>query len=66
MKGIITGIAVLTTAEGKRITYSYSKIDKNGAIVESNIKKSFILMEQDTINLVEQLEEKVKEHLGEV
>jgi len=61
----ITGIAILTTAEGKRITYSYSKIDENGTIVESNIKQSFVVLDEDieALNLIKGLEDKVKQHM---
>lgn len=62
----ITGIAILTTAEGKRITYSYSKIDENGTIAESNIKQSFVVLDEDMeiLNIIKELEDKVKQHMG--
>lgn len=59
----ITGIAVLTTAEGERITYTYSEIDSNGTIVKSNEKKSFVVMDTDTQEIVDQLKEKVNANL---
>lgn len=59
----MTGIAVLTTAEGTRITYTFSEIDGNGTIVKSNEKKSFVVMDSETETVIEQLKEKVNSHL---
>lgn len=59
----ITGIAVITTAEGKRITYSFSEIDENGNIIASNKKRSFIAIDEEIKGLIETLEKKVSEHM---
>lgn len=63
MVNMVTGMAVLTTAEGKRITYTYSQVDDNGTITKSNEKKSFVVMDQETVSIIEQLKEKVDLHL---
>jgi len=60
----LTGIAIITTAEGKRMTYSYSEIDDNGTIIASNKKRSFIAVEEELKNLISQLEAKVSEHMN--
>lgn len=57
----VTGIAVVNSAEGKRISYTYSVIDEEtGNLVESNVKRSFIAVEDDLINIIKQLENVVK------
>lgn len=60
----ITGIAVLTTAEGERVTYTYSVIDETtGTLIQSNVKRSFIIMDTETADIVAQLKAKVQANL---
>lgn len=59
----ITGIAILTTAEGERITYTFSEIDENGNIIKSNEKRSFVVMDTETETILTQLKEKVNINL---
>ena len=61
---MLTGTAIVTTAEGKRITYSFSEIDENGTIVKSNVKRSFVAVGQELQEVIEQLESKVAEHMN--
>jgi len=61
----ITGIAILATAEGERITYTYSEIDEaTGQVVQSNIKRSFIVLDAETQNIVDNLKAKVETKLS--
>lgn len=60
----VTGIAILTTAEGERITYTYSVIDEStGTVTQNNIKRSFIILDEETVGIVESLKAKVNENL---
>lgn len=61
---MLTGMAVITTAEGKRITYSYSELDESGTIVKSNVKRSFIAVDEELKSIIEQLESKVSNHMN--
>lgn len=61
---MLTGVAIVTTAEGKRITYSYSEVDENGTILKSNAKRSFVAVDPELKNIIEQLESKVSEHMN--
>jgi len=61
---MLTGVAIVTTAEGKRITYSYSEVDGNGTIVKSNTKRSFVAVDQEMKDIIEQLENKVSNHMN--
>ncbi|WP_315109733.1 hypothetical protein [Clostridium intestinale] len=61
---MLTGLAIVTTAEGKRITYSYSEVDEKGTIVKSNVKRSFVAVDLELKAIVEQLENKVSEHMN--
>lgn len=44
----ITSFVSYTTAEGERLSYTYSKIDNNGDIVDSNIRKTIVIPDNDT------------------
>ncbi len=61
---MLTGLAIVTTAEGKRITYSYSEVDENGTIVKSNAKRSLVAVDSEIKVIIEQLENKVSEHMN--
>ena len=60
----LTGVAIITTAEGKRVTYSYSDVGNYGTIKASNIKRSFIAVDEELNNIIEQLEAKVSNHMN--
>lgn len=60
---VLTGYAVIKDSVGYRITYTYSNIDEQGTIISSNKKESFIVLDTEVKNLVEQLEAKITERL---
>ena len=60
---ILTGFAVIKDSVGHRITYTYSEVDEQGTIISSNKKESFIVLDSDTKNLIQQLEKKIAERL---
>lgn len=57
---ILTGFAVIKDSVGNRITYATSEVDEKGTIVSSNNKESFIVLDEETIALISQLENKIK------
>ena len=59
----ITCISILELESGKRLTYTYSVLDANGLVIQSNLKKSFSVEDVDTITIMNQLEIKVNENL---
>ena len=60
---ILTGFAVIKDSVGYRITYTYSEVDEKGTITSSNNKESFIVMEAEMKQTIEQLENKILERL---
>ncbi|WP_195964028.1 hypothetical protein [Clostridium cuniculi] len=60
---LLTGFAVVKDNVGNRIAYTTSEVDKTGDIVSSNNKESFVVLDPETNNLIEQLEEKIKERI---
>lgn len=42
MKTKVTGVSFVQTPEGLRVAYTYSKIDDNGNVAQSNVRGSYI------------------------
>lgn len=55
----ITGIRFVRTAEGLRVSYSYSDIDADGNVTASNQIGSYINLDSDTETFVESLESSI-------
>jgi hypothetical protein len=45
---IVTGFAVINDRNGERITYTYDEVDDKGNILKSNVKESYLALEQET------------------
>lgn len=57
----LTGTAIINTAEGKRIAFTYSEIDEEtGTIIEDNKKESFIALDEEFLKVIETVEKYVK------
>ena len=61
---VLTGFAVIKDNVGNRITYTTSEIDEQGTIVSSNNKESFIVLDQATNELIDNLETIIKERIN--
>ena len=61
---ILTGFAVVTDSIGKRIAYTYSEVNEQGTIINSNIKESYVVLDNEEVGLINQLEEKIKTRLA--
>jgi len=59
----ITGFAVIKDNVGNRITYTYTEIDEQGNILDSNKKESFVVMDVATEGIIKQLEEVINARL---
>ena len=60
---VLTGFAVMTDAIGKRVAYTYSTVNEQGMVVESNIKESYVVLDEVEIGIIKQLEDKIKTRL---
>lgn len=40
----LTGVALITTGEGERVSFTYSTLDSEGNVISANNKGSFIAM----------------------
>lgn len=60
---VLTGFAVMTDAVGKRVAYTYSEVNEQGMVVNSNIKESYVVLDDSEVGLINQLEEKIRTRL---
>lgn len=65
MTNKVTGISFVHTSEGLRVVYSYSTIDNDGKIINSNQRGNFINMESSTEDFISNLETKILERIKE-
>lgn len=60
---VLTGFAIIKDSVGNRISYAISEVNENGIIISSNNKESFVVLDNETNNIISKLEEKIKERL---
>ena len=60
MQKIITSISIIKAPEGDKCSYTFSEIDTTGNLIRSNVRESFIIVDNDLKAIATQLEEKVK------
>ena len=49
----LTGIALMTTGEGDRVSFTYSVIDEEGNLISPNNKGNFIALDAELINHIQ-------------
>lgn len=52
----VTSMTILTTAEGKRLSLTYSEIDESGNIIEENKRVNKVLVNRSALDCVSELE----------
>ena len=55
----LTSITILERAEGLTVSYTYSTINEEGQITERNVRKSYIVLNEEELKLIKQIKEKV-------
>lgn len=61
---MLTGFAVINDTVGKRVAFTYNVVTQEGKVKEQNVKKSFIVLDDETLKIIEQLEAKIKVKLN--
>ena len=62
---ILTSFAYIRTHNGGRITYTYDICDEKGNIKDTNIKESFLVVEQEYKDAVANLETLIENRMNE-
>lgn len=59
----LTAIAVVTTAEGERVSYTYTELDADGNITSQNNRASFVALDEDLLAAIATLKNAVNARL---
>lgn len=62
---ILTSLAYIKTRNGGRITYTYDICDEKGNIKDTNIKESFLVVEEHVRDAVNNLEQIITDRMNE-
>lgn len=57
----VTSMTVLTTAEGKRLSITFSEIDDNGNIIKENERVNKVVVNRNILGYITELEEFAQE-----
>lgn len=52
----LTGVSVVTVAEGKRVAYQYTRLSEDGTILTANNKGSFLALDDELLTAISKLE----------
>ena len=59
----LTSVAVVTTAEGERVSYAYTELDSDGNITSQNNRASFVALDDDLLTAIAILKNAVNTRL---
>ena len=62
----VTSMTILTTAEGKRISITFSEIDNKGNIIKENERVNKVLVDQNALKNVTELENFAQEIVEDI
>ena len=56
----LTGFAVVTAADGKRVSYNWTELDEDGNTISKNNLASFTVMDDSITSAISTIEEFIK------
>jgi DNA-binding transcriptional regulator YhcF (GntR family) len=59
----LSGVAVVTTAEGERVSYTYMELDDSGNITSQNNRGSFVALDAEVLAAISTLKNAVNARL---
>ena len=59
----LSGVAIVTTAEGERVSYTYTELDNDGNITSQNNRGSFVALDDDLLTAIATLKNAVNARL---
>ena len=59
----LSGVAIVTTAEGERVSYAYTELDSDGNITSQNNRASFVALDEDLLAAIATLKNAVNARL---
>ena len=61
---ILTGFAIINDRNGERVTYTYDEVDDLGNIIKSNIKESYLALDQNTKDAIASLRDIIETRMN--
>ena len=59
----LSAVAIVTTAEGERVRYTYAELDSDGNINSQNNRASFVALDDDLLTAIATLKNAVNARL---
>ena len=59
----LSGVAIVTTAEGERVSYTYTELDSDGNITSQNNRGSFVALDEGVLDAINTLKNAVNARL---
>lgn len=59
----LSAVAIVTTAEGERVSYTYMELDDSGNITSQNNRGSFVALDDDLLTAIATLKNAVNARL---
>nr|DAI49223.1 MAG TPA: hypothetical protein [Bacteriophage sp.] len=59
----LSAVAIVTTAEGERVSYAYMELDDGGNIISQNNRGSFVALDEEVLAAISTLKTAVNERL---
>ena len=59
----LSGVAIVTTAEGERVSYTYAELDSDGNITSQNNRASFVALDEGLLAAIKTLKDTVNGRL---
>ena len=59
----LTSVAVVTTAEGERVSYAYTELDSDGNITSQNNRASLVALDDGLLDAISTLKSAVNARL---
>ena len=59
----LSAVAIVTTAEGERVSYTYTELDSDGNITSQNNRASFVALDEEVLAAIAKLKNAVNARL---
>lgn len=59
----LSAVAIVTTAEGERVSYTYTELDSDGNITSQNNRVSFVALDEELLAAIKTLKDAVNARL---
>lgn len=59
----LSAVAIVTTAEGERVSYTYTELDSDGNITSQNNRASFVALDEGILAAIKTLKDTVNARL---